>query len=249
MNVRKWSIPLAGGLVAVALVAAVLVSATRGDDDATAQETDATRTVSVNGEGRVSMTPDIVMMSLGVDVRNEDLGAAQSEADAKMDAIITALQANGVAEADIQTGNYSIYVERDYNQQTQPIIGYVVSHTVNAKVRDISSAGDVLQAAVDAGANNVGGVWFGLEDPGAAVQQAREQAVADAQSRAEELARLTDSTLGPVQSISEGYTPASPPVPYYATGAAAEDARAAAPSINPGQTEVVVTVAVTYAIS
>jgi uncharacterized protein YggE len=251
MNLRNRVLPIAGAFVAVTLIMAVAITvASRGDSGVTAAETDATRTISVNGEGRVSIPPDVVMMSLGVDERNADLNAAQTAADEKMDAIIAALQANGVAEDDIQTGNYSIYAERDYEREGQPVTGYVVSHTVTAKVRDIDNAGNVVSAAIDAGANNVGGIWFGLDDPAGAIQQARELAVADAEAKATELARLANATLGPIQVISEGYSPSSPPVPYDGAGMAYDEAvRSSAPTINPGQTEVVLTVYVTYAIS
>jgi uncharacterized protein YggE len=251
MSFGNRVLPVIGALVAVTLIMAVAIGvASRDDSDVTAAETDAARTISVNGEGRVSLTPDVVMMSVGVDERNADLNTAQATAAEKMDAIIAALQANGVAEADIQTGNYSIYAERDYEREGQPVTGYVVSHTVTAKVRDIDSAGNVVSAAIDAGANNVGGIWFGLDDPAAAIQQARELAVADAEAKATELARLANATLGPIQVISEGSAPSSPAVPYNGAGAAFDEAaRSSAPTINPGQTEVVLTVYVTYAIS
>ncbi len=251
MKLGNRVLPAVGALVAVTLIMAIAIGvANRNDSGANAAETDATRTISVNGEGRVSLTPDVVMMSVGVDERDEDLKTAQTAAADKMDAIIAALKANGVAEEDIQTGNYSIYAERDYEREGQPVTGYVVSHTVTAKVRQIDNAGDVVSAAIDAGANNVGGIWFGLDDPAGAIQQARELAVADAKAKATELARLADATLGPIQVISEGYSPSSPPVPYDTAGAAYDDAvRSSAPTINPGQTEVVLTVYVTYAIS
>jgi hypothetical protein len=251
MNLGNRVLTLAGALVAMALIMAVTITvAGRSESGATAAETDASRTISVNGEGRVSLAPDVVMMSLGVDERNADLNAAQTAADEKMDAIIAALRSNGVAENDIQTGNYSIYAERDYEREGQPVTGYVVSHTVTAKVRDLDNAGNVIAAAIDAGANNVGGIWFGLDDPAAAIQQARELAVADAEAKATELARLANATLGPIQVISEGYTPSTPPVPFNGAGMAYDEAvRSSAPTINPGQTEVVLTVSVTYAIS
>lgn len=251
MNLGNRVLAMAGALVAMALVMALAITvASRDDSGATAAETDATRTISVNGEGRVSLAPDVVMMSLGVDERNADLNAAQTAADEKMDAIIAALRANGVAENDIQTGNYSIFAERDYEREGQPVTGYVVSHTVTAKVRDLDNAGTVIAAVIDAGANNVGGIWFGLDDPAAAIQQARELAVADAEAKATELARLANATLGPIQVINEGYAPSSPAVPYDGGDAAFDEAaRSSAPTINPGQTEVVLTVYVTYAIS
>lgn len=251
MNLGNRVVPIAGVVLALTLIMAVVISvASRDEPGATAAETDATRTISVNGEGRVALAPDVVMMSVGVDERNVDLNTAQSAAAEKMDAIIAALRANGVAEDDIQTGNYSVYAERDYEREGQPVTGYVVSHTVTAKVRQIDNAGNVVSAVIDAGANNIGGIWFGLDDPAGAVQQARELAVEDAEAKATELAQLANATLGPIQVISEGYAPSSPPVPY-PTGAAYDEAArsSVAPTINPGQTEVVLTVSVTYAIN
>jgi uncharacterized protein YggE len=194
----------------------------------------------------VSLPPDTAYISLGVDVRDPDLGVAQTSAAEQMDAVIAALRAAGVAEDDIQTGNYSIYVERDYNQPNQPIIGYNVSHSVTATVRNLDAAGETLAAAIDAGANSVGGIWFGLEDPGDAVAQARELAIADAKAKAEDLARLSDSTLGPVITITEGYSTPAPPVDYARN---ADMAQSAAPPINPGSAEVVLTVTVKYGLN
>ena len=251
MMQSRFARPAVLVLAVVALIGAAVIGGARFSQDSgvTAAETDTTRTVSVSGEGRVSLAPDIVMMTLGVDIRNTDLTAAQNEAEATMESVLAALKAAGVDEKDLQTSGYSINVERDWNQATQPIIGYLVSHTVTAKVRSVDNAGAVLASAVDAGANNVGGVWFALDDSAAAVQQARELAVADAAARAEELARLTNSTLGPVQHISEGGNGYAPPMA--ASGGAAYDSseRAASVSINPGQTEVVISVSVTYAIN
>lgn len=245
-------LPTVGVLIALAMIGAVMISATGNDDKQQAQaaETDATRTINVSGEGRVSLPPDIVMLSLGVDIRKETLNEAQTEAATTMDAVIASLKQSGIAEKDIQTSNYSINVDRDYNQPNQPIIGYSVTQTVTAKIRNIDSAGTVIQSAVDSGANLVNNVWFALENQDAAVQQAREQAVDNARQKAEELARLTGSTLGPVQTVSEGYTPPSTPIPYAADAsyAAGAEAKGMAPTINPGQTEVVVTVSISYAI-
>ncbi len=240
---------MAGALVAIALVAAVAISAWDHDGSrATAAETDATRTINVSGEGRVAMTPDVAVLNLGVNMRDPQLATAQSNATAAMDAVRAALLNAGVAERDIQTSQYSVWVEQDYNQPNQPVIGYNVTQTVTAKVRQIDAAGDVIQVAVDAGANQINGIWFTLEDTSDAVRQARELAVADAQARAEHLASLSNATLGPVQTISEGYSTPGMPVPYQASGAAYAEKAAAAPSIDPGTMEVIVSVSVSYAM-
>ncbi|HUG13598.1 MAG TPA: SIMPL domain-containing protein [Thermomicrobiales bacterium] len=249
MKLTNRMLPVLGALIAVAIVVAVVVSASGGDRQrAAAAETDATRTINVSGTGSVSLTPDIVTMQLGVDIRNEDLGAAQQEAAETMDSLISALRAAGIAERDIQTSGYSIWLEYDYNKTPQTVVGYHVAHTVTVTVRDIDRAGATIETAVENGATVVHGVWFGLSDPSEAVKQARELAVADAQEKAEDLARLTQSTLGPVQSISEGYSSPGQPIPYPAAERAFDTA-ASAPPINPGETEVMLTVSVSYAIN
>jgi uncharacterized protein len=250
MKITSRLLPLFGALIAVALVAAVVLSASGGGNKAvSAAETDATRTVNVSGTGRVTLTPDIVTMQLGVDIRNADLGAAQREAAETMEGLIAALRSAGIAERDIQTSGYNIWLEYDYNKNPQTVVGYHVGHMVTVTVRDIERAGAIIQTAVENGATAVNGVWFGLSDPAEAVKQARELAVADAREKAEDLARLTQSTLGPVQSISEGYAPSSPPMPFYAAERAADSMAGAAPPINPGETEVSLTVSITYAIN
>jgi uncharacterized protein YggE len=248
MTVKNRLLPLVGALVAVALVMALAMSLAGNDRrGAEAAETDATRTIVVSGEGRVSLTPDIVTLQLGVDIRNTDLGAAQREAASTMESLIAALRGSGIAERDIQTSSYNIWIEYDYNKQPQQLAAYHVGHTVTVTIRDINQAGATIETAVNSGATTVNGIWFGLSDPSAAINQARELAVADARAKAEELARLTNSTLGPVQTISEGYLSGTP-VPYPAAERAA-GIDAAAPPINPGQTEVILTVQVAYAIS
>lgn len=251
MSRRKWNLTAVGVLAFLTLAAAIVAGAGAASRArvVTAAETNMERTVTVSGEGRVSLTPDTAYIMLGIDVLNEDLGTAQTDAQTKMDAVIGALKNAGVAEEDIQTSNYSINLERDYNQPAQPILGYRVTHTVNAKVRNLGNAGAAIEAAVNAGANTVQNIWFVLENQAAAMRQARELAVADAKAKAEQLAGLAGTTIGPVTSISE-YSGGATPVA--ATGGpAAVDAMkgASAPTINPGQTEVVLSVQVSYTLN
>lgn len=246
MHLRSRALPIAALIVAVAIGAAMATGAMRDDDSgARAAETDATRTVNVTGVGRVALTPDTVTMTLGVDIVDPDLGTAQARAAETMEAVLAALRATGVADDDIQTSTYGIYVDRDYNRPNQPIVGFHVTHLVTAKVRDIDRAGETISAAVDAGANTIGGVWFSLEDPAGAIAQARELAMADARAKAADLARLADSTLGPVLTLTESSS-GGVPVPY-ADGKGEQPA--ADVQISPGQTEVSVNVTVTYALN
>jgi len=242
---QRGTLPLAGVLVAIALVGAVVISAWDHDGSrVTAAETDTTRTINVSGEGRVSMTPDVAILNLGVMSRDPQLATAQQSTTEAMNAVRDALIDSGVKAEDIQTSTYAVNVEKDYNQPNQPIIGYYVIQTVTVKVRQIDSAGTVIQAAVDAGANQVNGISFTLEDTSAAINKARELAVADARDRAEHLADLSNATLGPVQTITEGYT--TPVSPVRDSAMPAAESAAGAPTIDAGTMEVTVNVSVTY---
>jgi uncharacterized protein YggE len=126
-----------------------------------------------------------------------------------MAAISAALQEAGIAEKDIQTSHYGIHYERE----PMPVMregpaaetqgGYVVSNMVRVTVRDVEQAGDVLDAVVQAGANQVYGVSFSVSDESVWQSQARAKAMEDAKSRAQELADLSEVELAEVLSVSE----------------------------------------------
>lgn len=240
---------LLGALVllsGVALVGGGLGWNPGAEDTAAQTEQDSDqRAVSVTGSGQVSVRPDTGLVTAGVEVRNENLDTALDEANQQIEAIRSAVMELGVAEEDIQTANFSIWPEYSQEEgQARELVGYNVNHTLNIKVHEIEQTGTVVSAAVDAGANVVNNVAFIVDDPGAAVSQAREQAVADARAKAEELASLADASLGPVVSINE--TSSTPPRPV--PGAEASDDSAARPDVDfaPGQSTVSVNVNVSW---
>ena len=207
------------------------------------------RTISVSGEGRVYVTPDTAQVTLGVQIENADLGAAQQEANQKMDAVLAVLKANGVADDQIKTVTYNISVQRDYQKPNQPITGYQVSHLVQVKVKPMSKVSAVIDAAVAKGANAVNDVVFTVENQDAPLQQAREQAVNNARAKAEQLAKLTG--VGPSGPVTISETSSRPPVPIpmatrdMGVGPAACEASTA---VQPGQSEVSVNLTISYAI-
>jgi uncharacterized protein YggE len=167
------------------------------------------RTITVVGEGKVSVEPDIATLNAGAEVRANTVSEAKAEVDAQMAAITAALQAAGIAEKDIQTSHYGIHFEQEAPSPTREgsVVensgAYVVSSIVQVNVRDVEQAGDVLDAVVQAGANQVQGVAFTVSDESTWQSQARSAAMADAQVRARELARLAGVELGEVLSVSE----------------------------------------------
>jgi hypothetical protein len=167
-----------------------------------------------------------------------------------MEAVVAALLEAGVAEGDIQTSSISLNPLYDWDNSPPDIEGWEASNLVNITVRDISTVGDVVDAATAAGATNISGITFRVEDPTAAEAEARSAAVADAQAKAEQLAADAGVSITGVISISESGGQAPEPI-FYAQAEmamAAGDAMAKTP-VMPGQVELSITVMVQYEIS
>jgi uncharacterized protein YggE len=162
------------------------------------------RTLSVSGEGKVSVTPDIALMYLSVITREPSINTAWDDNNAKTEAAIAAIQGQGVKAADIRS-DFSLYQQEKYDQTGQPTgeIIYIVTHTLTVVLRDLTKVGDVLGAAQGAGVNSVGGITFALEDPTAAISQARALAVTNARTRAEEIAKGLGVKVGKVLTVNE----------------------------------------------
>jgi uncharacterized protein YggE len=205
--------------------------------------------ISVSGEGRVSAAPDMAVLSIGISTKEDTVAQANSAVQAAMDRLLSSLKADGIDEKDIQTSQFSISPEYDYQFSQPRLTGYRVTHMLQVKVRDIDRAGEVIDDGVEAAGDlvQVGGISLTIEDTNALAKQARELAMADAKAKAEELAGLADVELGKPISISESsYTP-TPPV-YYDRGVGGEALAPAATSISTGELEVVVSVQITYGI-
>jgi uncharacterized protein len=239
-------------LLSVVLLAVLAVGVLTGCAAPASAQTgvpaDTPRTITVSGSGVAYGSPDIATAQVGVQTRGEDPGQAMEDNNARMDALINALKGLGIAERDIQTTNFSVYAQQDYNPQTGETldtITYVVDNTVSITVRDLGRLGDVLSGAVEAGANSVHGISFSVENESALEQTAREQAMNDARARAEDLARLAGVTLDVPLSISESFSGGEPI--FYARDMAAEAAGSAVP-VQTGQIAVNLNVSVTYII-
>lgn len=166
------------------------------------------RTITVTGYGSAFGAPDIVMLGLGVEVVNADIVAAMDETTARMNAIMDALKAGGVAADDIRTDHYSIYQDYGYSPapmgETPSQPQYRVSVGVTVTVRQTEAVGQLLASAVQAGANMVNYLQFDIEDRAGLEAEARNLAVADAQSRAGLLAAALGLSVGEPLTIIEG---------------------------------------------
>ncbi|MEZ4523339.1 MAG: SIMPL domain-containing protein [Thermomicrobiales bacterium] len=250
---KRWI----GSALALALIVAAgafAALAFQNNDAGVAAQTDENqdrRTVSVSGNGQVSMQPDTGYFSVGVEVTAETADEALAESNETVEAVTAALLDAGVAEDDLTLGSFSIWPEYDYNNNSDEkpeLRGFRVSHQLSVTVRDIEQTGSLLSTAVEAGANTVNSVTFGVEDSSAALDQARERAFENARHKAEELARLSEGSLGPIVSISENsYTPG--PVERYAGEDEAADSGASAVPINPGDSTFTVDVQVVWELN
>jgi uncharacterized protein YggE len=165
-------------------------------------------TISVTGTGEASGAPDIASISLGISITKTSIAAAMDESNTVMEDITQALVDLGVAPEDIQTSNFSIWPEDRYDPNTGELLAqrnYRVENTLSLRVRDLSTLAQVVEAALENGANNLYGLDFSVDDSSELAAQARALAVADAQVRAEQLAQELGVTLGEARIVSEQY--------------------------------------------
>jgi uncharacterized protein YggE len=202
------------------------------------------RTLNVTGNGKAYLTPDIAYVYIGVHTENKNVAEAVAANTSAAQKVAEALKALKIDPKDIQTSNFSITPQQQYDQNGKLTgILYVVDNTVYVTVRDLSKLGDVLGAAVQAGANSINGVQFDASDKSKALSEARKAAVADAAAQAKELAEAAGVSLGAVQTINV-YGSAMPMPLYEAKGVGG----AAGVPVSPGQLVISVDVNIIYEI-
>lgn len=211
---------------------------------------DGMNSISVSGSGEAMGTPDMAYISLGVDYTDAVAGTAIEQANSRMRAIIEALKAAEVAEADIQTASYNVFPQYNYDQNGNPTgpATFRVQNTLNVTVREIGRAGELIDVALGAGANTVNSLSYGFSDSKALESQARQQAVEDARARAQELADLFGVTLGEPIMIAETIG-GNMPLPLAYNRMDIAQAGGVAPQITPGQMSVSVSISVSFAIA
>ncbi|MFN3741947.1 MAG: SIMPL domain-containing protein [Anaerolineales bacterium] len=232
--------------IPILLVLALVLSAC-GAVAAPAGASAPTRTLNVTGQGVVYLAPDIAYINVGIHTENPSASDAVAENNLQTQQVIETLRKNGVDPKDIQTSNFSIFLNYNYTPEgTRGEAFYVVENTVLVTVRDLSKIGALLDAAVKSGANNIYGIQFDIAEKSEAAKKAREEAFKDAQRQAQEVAQLSGVTLGNIQSISFSE---SFPTPIFVGGKGGGPAMAMPEvPVQPGQLSVMVTVNVSYEI-
>lgn len=206
----------------------------------------------VNGEGKVTVTPDVAILSVGIESQEASVAPAQEKAAAAMNAVISQLKQSGIADKDIRTTSFSIsrVTRFDEPKQQEITIGYRVTNTVSAKIRKTGDAGKIIDAVAQAGGDltRINGISFTVDDATTFEAEVRQKAMANAKNKAEQLANLSGVKLGKPIYINEsgGFIPLRQeffPVP------APMPAFAGAPTpILPGEQEIRLNVQVVYEI-
>jgi uncharacterized protein YggE len=183
------------------------------------------RTISVNGTGQVTLSPDVAYVYIGVHSQSADVSDALAQNNDKAQAVASALKELGIDAKDIQTSGFNIYPQQQVDQQGQ-VTGtlYNVDNTVYVTVRDLQVLGKLLDVVVRTGANSINGISFDVLDKSQGLSEARRLAIESARSQADEIAQAAGVSLGDLQTLNV-YT-SNPPVPIYEGkgGAAAMDA-------------------------
>ncbi len=241
MNTTKRRLLPASILAAVIALASVGI----GAQGAAA----ATSGVSVQGTGTVKVTPDTVRLNAVISFVGATNSAASKAVSTSAAAFRAALRAQKVAAKDIQSQNLTIYPEYTWTQEKgQELKGYRASQSFTVLIRDEANAGTIIDAAVEAGGDNiqVSGVTPIVLDIDDAQDAAREKAVAKAKKKASAYAKLLDFDLGKILWVSETSSAYNPPI--YAMAKASAESASAPTEIDLGEQDVTVTVDVRWSI-
>lgn len=197
----------------------------------------------------VELEPDVATVSAGVSTQARTAVEAMRTNAQAMTAVVERIKQLGIAERDIQTAGISLGAMYDYNQQTQRQVfrGYQASNRVSVKLRQIERTGDVLDALVAAGATDLGGPEFSVDDDTTARAQARRTAMETARARGLDYARGAGFSDIRLLEIRESVA-AQPPMPMMRM-AQAEAAADASTPVQPGMVQAGITVTVTYELT
>ncbi len=212
----------------------------------------------VTGEGRVSVEPDLAIVTIGVEAQAETVAQARADAAGAMTSVVAAVKGYGLEDADIQTTSFNIWPQYQYEEierdgrrvNRQVIIGYTVSNSAQIKVRNLGDIGPIIDDVAEAGGDftRIDGIRFTVEDPKPFMDDLREAAFEEAVGKAEHFADLAGVGLGQPLYISEG-APVSPD-PFRADfGLRAMAAEAALTPISAGETELSLTVTALFGIA
>jgi len=206
------------------------------------------RTISVNGTGSITTNPDVAYISIGVHTESANPKEALISNTSQAQDVVTAIKALDVADEDIQTSNFNVYPTYEYGPNGETLgTKYVVDNTVYVTVRDLTTLGEMLQAVVTSGANNINGITFDILDKDALASEARVKAVENAQKQAQDIADAAGVELGDLMYVNVYYSGTTYPQYEGKGGGGAYSADLSVP-VSAGKMVVTAEVNMTYKI-
>lgn len=206
----------------------------------------------VSETGKVTVTPDIAKVTIGIEEQSQNLKSAQDSVNKKSKNLTDEIKKLGIKEENVKTTNYNVYPEYDYTNTPYRINGYRVSTSYEIKVEDFEVVNDVLVVATNTGANVIGNITFEVNEKTKEekLQEAREIAVKKAKTKAEGLAKASNISLGKIINVSEVEGQNYPvPIAYtkeIAMGSAGDSREVA--NVTPGETSIEVIVNLSYEV-
>ena len=208
-------------------------------------------TLNLSAYGETKVAPDMATITLGVMTEGKTAAEAMQANATRMNAVVASLKKAGIPDKDIQTSNLNLNPQYKYQENQPPLlVGYQASNNVTVTVNDLKKLGPAVDATVTAGANQVHGISFGLQDPSVAENAAREAAVKALAAKAELYAKATGHRVSRLVSLSEGggYS-APPPMPMMAYAAKRGAEMDAGTSVSGGELKVRIDISGLYEVT
>ncbi|HUZ92441.1 MAG TPA: SIMPL domain-containing protein [Candidatus Paceibacterota bacterium] len=247
MNEKRWFWILLDVLIAVAVVNIVFFVMPAllrlGNSFAPA------RTVMASAEGKTTVMPDIAESTFSVVVQGKNPQDLADSSNQKMSAVIKFLKSEGIADKDIATVAYDLSPNYRYDASTQRnyITGYMLTQTVDVKMRDFTKVAEIIGGLTPLGVNQIGNINFTVDNNETYLAVARADALKNAQAKAEQMAAAAGAHLGRAVNVSESQGILPRPIPYaMSTGMSAAAPQVATPTIQPGTQEITDDVTITY---
>jgi uncharacterized protein len=204
----------------------------------------------VQGTGKSTVSPDIAKVDVGIEETGQVLKQVQDSVNKKSQTLVAGIKKIGIDDKDIKTISYYVYPQYDYTSTTQKITGYRVSTDYRITIHDFTKINDLLASVTSLGANTVGSVNFDLSDDlkNQKLDEARKLAVTEAKTKAAGLAKAAGITLGKIINVSESNPSDSRLYALPVTGSGALEKTVTEPNIQPGTTEINISVSLSYEI-
>jgi hypothetical protein len=249
-TMKKWGLlAMSAALLLTIAWGGPAKSAYAAESNLSAQGQAAIHTISVTGKGEMTITPDVAYVTLGIETKAATAKEAQQANAAKFAKLKQALTKFNIASADVKTVNFYVNPEYNYNDKSGPkVTGYSATHMVQVTYRDLDNLGNLIDAASEAGVNQVSGIRFDTENPEAYETKVLEKAMSNAENKAKAIAAAAKQQIVTVINVVESNADVIPVYANQLFATASEAKNSAATTIETGQISIKANVTVMYEI-